>query len=465
MTPPKSLPATLQERMALIGIADRRRIVHSFAPIRSGKGLEIAPLWAPLVTKDEGNILYTDYLDYETLLEREKDNQTRIDFGLEVQPIDFLWPTGHTLKSSAPDGAIFDYVISSHVLEHVPDFLGYIYQMREVLSDKGVIIFVLPDILGSGEHFRRPSSVAEIIDAYLTGSARPTPRQVYDGFRHYFRFDESVIKGRPFPIDMADTKLDDLPLDFPPEKAFEIAKQSLIKYTDVHCWSFSKQSFPAAASELKQIGAFDFDIVETFGSPPMIGQNGSEFYVVLKPTAPPRKIARATPANQNQSISDHILNQYESRIGELEAAVQHGNKAFREAMEVIELLKREKAAAELHGAKAFADAVKIQEKLKLELVASRAHGETAFKEAVTVQEKLKAHIRELEKTILHANKAFAEAVAVQNSLKAETDAVRKHGESAFREAIAAQNALKDDILNLKQRIAQLTPVSEEPVDK
>ena len=95
------------------------------------KGLEISPLFAPLILKDEGDVMYCDYIDYESLKNRENNNQGRIDCGLEVQPIDFVWPPEKALKDCT--NVKFDYIVSSHVLEHVPNFIGYIHEMKSVL--------------------------------------------------------------------------------------------------------------------------------------------------------------------------------------------------------------------------------------------------------------------------------------------------------------------------------------------
>src|SRR5260221_3637160 len=137
---------TTEKKLSALGLDDRRRMVHRYLPLDTGFGLEIAPNWAPIVTKSEGDVLYCDYLTYEQLLERERTNPGRVEHGLRVQRLDFVWELGKTLEECATSIPKFDYVVSCHVFEHVPNFLEYLYQARAVLNDDGVIAMVLPDI-------------------------------------------------------------------------------------------------------------------------------------------------------------------------------------------------------------------------------------------------------------------------------------------------------------------------------
>jgi len=100
--PPESQRTpTTEERLSALGLDGRRRMVHRLLPLETGSGLEIAPNWAPVVTKSEGDVLYCDYLTYDQLLERERTNPGRIQHGLRVQRLDFIWEIGKTLQECA----------------------------------------------------------------------------------------------------------------------------------------------------------------------------------------------------------------------------------------------------------------------------------------------------------------------------------------------------------------------------
>jgi SAM-dependent methyltransferase len=357
---------TTEERLSALGLDDRRRMVHRLLPLETGCGLEIAPNWAPVVTKSEGDVLYCDYLTYEQLLERERTNPGRIQHGLRVQRLDFIWEIGKTLQECAGTAAPFDYVVSCHVFEHVPNFLEYLYQVRAVVKDDGVIAMVLPDAKGSGEYFRRETNAAELINSYLLGQTVPSPGQVYDGLKNLFDFQNVPLEGRT----LADVKR-----LFTDADSYAAALRASQEYVDVHCWAFSRDGFAEVARELREIGLFDFEIESLASNPATQTGHGSEFYVKLRPTAPPRPSRLRAPMLPlpPQSGPDD-----EPGLSEIERVRVHGDKAFREAVAVQDALKAEKDALEAAMARAV------------------AHGEKAFREAVAAQD------------VLKAEKAFAE---------------------------------------------------------
>ena len=353
-------------------------MVHKLLPLESGCGLEIAPNWAPVVTKSEGDVLYCDYLTYEQLLEREKTNPGRIQHGLRVQRLDFIWEIGKTLQESAGTAAPFDYVVSCHVFEHVPNFLEYLYQARAVVKDDGVIAMVLPDAKGSGEYFRRETNAAELISSYLLGQTVPSPGQVYDGLKNLFDFQNVPLEGRT----LADVKRLFTDID-----SYNAALRASQEYVDVHCWAFSRDGFAEVAGELRAIGLFDFEIESLESNPATQTGHGSEFYVKLRPTAPPRPSRlRARPRLPfgTQSGPDE-----EPGLSDIDRVRAHGEKAFREAVAVQDALKAEKEALEAAMARAV------------------THGETAFREAVAAQDMLKA-----EKALAENRLARLEASAL-----------------------------------------------------
>lgn len=273
-TPAKVLPPTLEERLQFLG--NRRATIQKGLKL-SGVGLEISPNWAPLVTKNEANVHYCDLLTYEELCEREKDNPGRIDNGLEVMPLDFTLKEGSTIAERAPAGVKYDFICSSHVMEHVPDFLGFLYEQRDVLTNDGIIAFVLPNSKGSGEYFRNLTIAADLLSAYLLRYTRPSPAMVYEARKHIFPWKNVPLDGKT---------LNDVDPFFGPEICFNDARRSMSSYQDAHCWAFTLPSFIDVMNELKVGGYFNFEFVDVTELPVTASGYPSEFYIKLRPTAP-----------------------------------------------------------------------------------------------------------------------------------------------------------------------------------
>lgn len=365
---------TLEEKLQFIG--GRREVMQALLPYKEGVGLEVAPNWAPLVTPNEGKVYYCDRLTFDELVERERTNQGRIDFGVEVLPLDFVWRDGFTLEECAPPGMKFDYVASAHVLEHVPNFLEFLYQMRAVTKDDGLIAFVLPDVKGSGECFRRETSAAELLGSFLTGQTAPSPGQVYDALKQGFAFENRSYEGMT---------LADVPRYFTDRDAAEAAARSLREYVDVHCWSFSAEGFAGVMTELQGIGYFDFDIVDIRTAPLNNTGHPPEFYVALRPNRParPSAIPRRRVENETATRDVRLLT---AELEWLRAEVGRLRSEWREA---TRRLDRYAAAAPWHLAEAVETLSDRELALVRRLVEVSDHGDRAFREAVAAQDLLK----------------------------------------------------------------------------
>ena len=88
------------------------------------------------------NVRYVETRDGDTLraLVKEQGGDPSI-----VEDIDYVLERGKTLAEHAP-GETFDWVTSSHVIEHIPDFLGHLKEVEEVLTPSGVYGLIVPDM-------------------------------------------------------------------------------------------------------------------------------------------------------------------------------------------------------------------------------------------------------------------------------------------------------------------------------
>ena len=75
--------------------------------------------------------------------------------------------------------APIDFVIASHVIEHIPDPVGWLAQIGEILTDRGLLVLVVPDRRFTFDVNRPETTAAELIDTMLRGCQTPTFQQTF----------------------------------------------------------------------------------------------------------------------------------------------------------------------------------------------------------------------------------------------------------------------------------------------
>ncbi len=106
-----------------LAMVDRTAHLVGSIDLATAKGLELGPLNNPVVRKSDGDVRYLDHVDTEALRARYASHE---GFDLDsIVPIDYVSWTG-SIRSAVGDDGPFDYVIASHVIEHVPDLIRWL---------------------------------------------------------------------------------------------------------------------------------------------------------------------------------------------------------------------------------------------------------------------------------------------------------------------------------------------------
>jgi len=222
-------------------------------------GLEIGPLARPLVRKPNP-IFYLDRLPTDELRAYfagqglDPSTIVEVDFVCDEQPV-----------SESVKGRHFDYVLASHIVEHVPDLIGWLQDIWSILRPQGVLSFIVPDRRYTFDILRRETTINQVLKAQ--GSKRPTPAQLYDHHAHYVDVDATAIwmHGQPPDLKPANSQ----------EHARSLARST--GYQDAHCWVFTPDSFVSIITGLNSLGLIAYDIRHVFPTTP--GTN--EFFVTI----------------------------------------------------------------------------------------------------------------------------------------------------------------------------------------
>jgi SAM-dependent methyltransferase len=318
-------------------LSDRVSRVHNNLSLGSTL-LEISPNWAPLVTSEDllpgGQIKYCDRMPTSWLRNREKDNPGRVKFDLEVMQSDFDWTPGKKLNECTDFK--FDYVISSHVVEHVPDFLGHMIEVSSVLEPDGKYIFVIPNGRGTGEFFRRLSEESDVVEHFFMGGDRTSPGQNWDYLRNIIKYDGTSMYGKQ-KINFIRHHTD--------AEAIQDAARCFKEYVDVHSWVFDRQSFLSIITAFNQLKIFPF-VVFDFQESDARTPDGEpfEFVVTLKkcdysiPESWQEINLARSKENDNPSLSEKLIPGGDS--GNLKSSISEKDKTISELS--LQLLETQK---------------------------------------------------------------------------------------------------------------------------
>ena len=129
--------------------------------------LEIGPLANPIFKKENANVFYADVRSTEEVYNFYKNDNKD---GVKVENIvNIDYVIKGTYSESFEKYEKFDYIIMSHVIEHVPELIKFFNDIKTVLKPNGKLCLVIPDHRFCFDRFRQPTSFAEAYDIYVNG--------------------------------------------------------------------------------------------------------------------------------------------------------------------------------------------------------------------------------------------------------------------------------------------------------
>jgi SAM-dependent methyltransferase len=276
--------------------ARRERVLHGVDLSR--RGLEMGPHDRPLVSKADFPVEYVDYTDTETL-------RAQAYVGADaaaIPAVDHVWASRPLIELV---GEPVGYVVASHVAEHVPDLAGWLLEMHQVLAPDGVLSLVLPDRRFTFDRLRPPSTLGDVVEAYLTKRRTPSIRHVFDNCALGVSVDHGQAWREPLDDRALPRLVGEGALQFAWDQCAEIAETP--RYIDSHCWIFTPESFLDLLEGMARLRLAPFR-VRSF-TPTQ--RDDLEFFVQLTPEAPDAlpeilgsiELARARLADADQPLA------------------------------------------------------------------------------------------------------------------------------------------------------------------
>ena len=299
----------------------RRRFwrLHDFA---QGHGLEIGPLDRPMVRTERSDVSYVDVVSREALQSHYGQDKHKVNVD-NIPEIDYvlIQPDGRTLSiaEAAKPGAPYDWIAASHVIEHVPDVVGWLSDLAEITVDGGALALIVPDQRFSFDVHRPLTTVGQMLQARQDGDQRPSVRAVYDHYSATVAYNgqEAWRGGAP---------TFDAPAHPWWQAAEEVERSLGGDYVDCHVWLFTPESLLRQMRELRRGGHSSWYVERIIPTKP----DDVEFQALL------RRVPRADEARMDPE--DEIVPQLEKPEAVL---VQDAQQQLQHANATIEMLEKQ----------------------------------------------------------------------------------------------------------------------------
>ncbi len=236
----------------------------------TGKGLEIGPSHNPIMPKAAGyQVEILDYIGAEEL--RRKYAGAGVDVSA-IEEVDHIGD-GRPLPDIIGDRHRYDWIVASHVIEHVPDLLAFLGDCEAMLKPGGSLVLAVPDKRCCFDVLRPVSTVGQVLQAHVDGRRRPPPGVVFD--------DVAYARKRNGRIGWSLGDQGNLQEVRPWQDAWHVFEQVRgdNSYVDMHCWVFVPSSFQLIIRTLAACGMTGLRELS-------FRAEEGEFFAVLSASAP-----------------------------------------------------------------------------------------------------------------------------------------------------------------------------------
>ena len=235
---------------------------------KSGLGLEIGALNRPALRRPKRRVLYADHAGSAALRAKYADHANVVP--ADIVEVDVVWQGSQALRDATPE--MFDHVVASHVIEHVPDLVWWMAEIASVLRLFGSLRLAVPDRRYTFDFLRRESTLPDVMASHLARQTRPGVREILDFWGWYRAVNAAAAWRGEYPADR-DFHMHEMQAAL--QRCTTASQDGA--YHDVHCWVFTPASFAVLMSQLCQLGLLDYGCTQIH----VTARDELEFFVHL----------------------------------------------------------------------------------------------------------------------------------------------------------------------------------------
>ena len=215
------------------------------------RGLEIGPSYRPIFPKRDGwNVAIVDHLDKNLLIKKYSAWGVPTE---SIEEVDYV--IGPKSLTEFLPKAQLDYVIASHVIEHIPNPIKFLNDISTILVRKGLLRMAVPDKRFCFDVLKPCSTIGHMIQAFAENRTRHTFAQYLDALIMHTKYEGEITFSKindPNKLEFAHS------LDQSYQKSCEERKNP--SPMDVHGWIFTPSSFLAILTILNSLNFIDLTI-------------------------------------------------------------------------------------------------------------------------------------------------------------------------------------------------------------
>jgi SAM-dependent methyltransferase len=157
---------------------NRFNYLSKLVNLKDSEGLEIGACDLPTVPREAGKCEFADF--------RSAEEMSRLwNLQLEtVMPVQYILKRDTKVHHQIDKK--FDYVVLCHVIEHIPNMIGYIKDLHNLLKTGGVMLIVCPDKRRTPDASRPSTTIEHLLDDYYNDCYYPSLEHILEFGKTWF---------------------------------------------------------------------------------------------------------------------------------------------------------------------------------------------------------------------------------------------------------------------------------------